>query len=96
MLRKLALVTAAGATLAIGTAFAPSQASAMTFSYGYAPSHGLYVPAYYRYYGWRRPYVRYRWRRPYARYYYGWRRPYARYYGWRRPYARYYGWRRWW
>ena len=87
MLRKLALVTAAGATLAIGTAFMPSQASAATFSYGYYPNVGLYTPVYYRYY-WRRPYWRY----------YGWRRPYYRpfVYGWRRPYWRYNRWRRWW
>jgi hypothetical protein len=97
MLRRFALVIAAGATLVIGVVLTPTEASAWRYRcwgcgpyYYYGWYRPYYVPVYAGYYGygWRRPY--------YAGYYgYGWRRPYyAGYYGygWRRPvYA--WGWR---
>ncbi len=58
MLRKLTLGIAAGATLAAGLAFAPSEASARTYYY-YYPYYGWYAPAYY---GWGTPYWGYGWR----------------------------------
>ncbi|MEZ5788661.1 MAG: hypothetical protein R3D62_19750 [Xanthobacteraceae bacterium] len=81
MLRKFALVFAAGATIVAGIALAPTEASAW---YGRCWGCGPYyygrpyvVHPGYRYYRWRRPYYAYGWRpyyRPYYRPYWGWRR----------------------
>lgn len=104
MLRRFALVIAAGATLFAGVVLTPSEASAWRYrcwgcgAYYYTWYRPYYAPVYVGYWGWGyRPY--------YAGYYgWGWRRPvyawgyrpyYAGYYGWgwRRPvYA--WGWRR--
>jgi hypothetical protein len=80
MLRKFALVLVAGATITVGTALAPTKASAWYRCWGCGPHvyYGWYAPVYYpRYYRWRRPLVVYGWA-PYYRAYY---RPY---WGWRR------------
>lgn len=81
MLRKFALVFAAGATIVAGIALAPTEASAWYrrcwgcgpyYYYGYRPY--VVYPGYYR---WRRPYYAYGWGpyyRPYYRPYWGWRR----------------------